>query len=239
MTEISKTSDQYDKASDNDNFISNEYADNRVCICEEALPYVKCHITGKNNIININKISPSSKGIIEIWLRGNDNSIFIDEGLCVNSKLIITLGRIHKNFGPITNTKVAIGKNNGIGSLTIVTYNSASEISIGDGCMFAFNTLLYHTDGHPIIDKETNKIINKVKDTRIGNHVWIGGNVTILKNTVIPDDCICGLGSVVSGNYEKKGTGKTGYVIAGNPAKIIKENITWTFNGSGEYVDNI
>lgn len=216
-----------------------DFPDNNVCICKESLPHIRLHITGKNNIVNINKISPSSKGIIEIWLRGDNNTIFIDEGLHINSKLTITMGKIHQNFGPITNSKLTIGKNTSIGSCTIITYNSNSTISIGNNCMFAFNIFLFHTDAHPIIDKETNKIINKVRSLEIGNHVWIGGNVSILKNTIIPEDSICGIGSIVSGDYSKKGSGKTGYVIAGNPAKIIKENITWAGNGSGEYIDNI
>lgn len=214
------------------------FTDNDVNINKKDLKYVKCHIVGKNNSINIKKIADASKGSIEIYLNGDNNNITIDENLFVGSKLIITLGRIHKNFGPISNAKITIGKNNSFGSVTIITYNSNANVSIGERCMFAFNTFLFHTDAHPIIDKKTNQIINKVKDMKIGNHVWVGANVNILKNTVIPDDSIVGLGAVASGDFAKKGTGNAGYIIAGNPAKIIRDNITWNSDGSSEYVQN-
>ena len=99
--------------------------------------------------------------------------------------------------------------------------------------MFAFNIALYHTDSYPIFDLKTNNIINKVKTMSIGNHVWIGAHVSILKNTIIPNDCIIGWGSVVSGKFIQ-----TNCIIAGNPAKIVKTGITWDANGSKGYVQN-
>ena len=218
--------------------IHRSFSDNAINICQEDLEQVKCHINGKNNTINIERLGATCKGSIELYVNGDNNEILIEKNLFIGSKLIITIGRIHKNFGPISNTKVTIGKNSSIGSCTIITYNSNSKISIGENCMFAFNTFLFNTDAHPIINKETNQIINKVKNMKIGNHVWIGANVNILKNSIIPDDSIIGLGSVVSGDYSQKGSGKWGYIIAGNPAKIIRDNITWNENGSGEYVQN-
>ena len=54
---------------------------------------------------------------------------------------------------------------------------------------------------------------------RIGKNVWIGANVTILKDSVIGDNCVVGAGSVVKGKYREN------TVIAGNPAvekKVIE-----------------
>lgn len=39
----------------------------------------------------------------------------------------------------------------------------------------------------------------------IGNHCWIGSNVTILKETHIGDNCVIGAGLVISGKI-KDGT---------------------------------
>lgn len=51
----------------------------------------------------------------------------------------------------------------------------------------------------------------------IGENTWIGGNVIILPGVSIGEGCVIGAGSVVTKNQ------KSGVVIGGNPAKIIKE----------------
>ena len=102
--------------------------------------------------------------------------------------------------------------------------------------MFSYGITVYNTDSHPIIDAESGNIINKVKTLKIGDHVWVGANATILKNTTIADDCIIGWGSVVSSKY---GQPTSGSIIAGNPAKIVKTGVTWDSNGSGGYIQNV
>jgi acetyltransferase-like isoleucine patch superfamily enzyme len=58
----------------------------------------------------------------------------------------------------------------------------------------------------------------KAKSIIIGNNVWIGANSIILPEVNIADGCIIGAGSVVTKSFNKKNC-----IIAGNPAKIIKE----------------
>ena len=65
-------------------------------------------------------------------------------------------------------------------------------------------------------------IINHAKFIEIGNHVWIAKQVTVLKNTKILDNTVVGCNSVVAKQFDK-----SNIVIAGNPARIIKENIKW------------
>lgn len=52
----------------------------------------------------------------------------------------------------------------------------------------------------------------------IGNNVWIGDKATILTNVVIGDGAIIAANSVVTKNVPSYS------VVAGNPAKIIKQN---------------
>ena len=56
----------------------------------------------------------------------------------------------------------------------------------------------------------------------IGDRVWIGTQATILKNAQIANDTIIGARSVVTKKFDK-----SNIAIAGNPAKIIKENVAW------------
>lgn len=78
------------------------------------------------------------------------------------------------------------------------------------------------SDFHPIIDIETNKVIN-IPSQRlyIGNHVWLAERSRILKNAYISDGCIVGAEAVIAKKFEEPNC-----IIAGNPAKIIKKNIT-------------
>jgi len=52
----------------------------------------------------------------------------------------------------------------------------------------------------------------------IGRNVWIGNNAIILKGTEIGDNSVIGAGAVVTG-----GKLPSNVVIAGNPARILKE----------------
>lgn len=52
--------------------------------------------------------------------------------------------------------------------------------------------------------------------------MWIGHCMLGNKNVVLPKDTIVGTGVVVTRSFDEENI-----VIAGNPAKIIKENVQW------------
>lgn len=59
------------------------------------------------------------------------------------------------------------------------------------------------------------------KPIKIGNHVWIGINATILKGVTIGDGAIIAAGAVVNKDVEENS------LVGGVPAKILKKNIFW------------
>ncbi len=122
------------------------------------------------------------------------------------------------------NTVVEIGKDFSVTSKCEVVMRPEPNLSlkIGNDCMFATNILLRPTDGHMIVDKETGDILNYGKDIEIGNHVWVAKDVTILKGAKIADNCVIGLGSVVT-----KPCLEPYSIYAGSPAKFIKTGIDW------------
>ena len=63
---------------------------------------------------------------------------------------------------------------------------------------------------------------NPEKDIYLGENIWIGCNTTILKGTSLKRDIIIGAGSVVATKINE-----VGVVLAGNPARIIKKDVTW------------
>ena len=187
-----------------------------------------------NNRIVVKKMANTGLDIVKLRLYGDNNEIFIDEGLCVSSSFDILIGQNHPNFGKVKNSKINISKNVSMKSVEYVTFNSNTYCEIEDDCMFSSNIKLYNTDAHPIFDKNTEEIINKVKGIKIGRHSWIGYGVSILKNSIVPDNSIIGWQSVFTGVKTKPYC-----AFAGNPAKCVKENITWDANDEkAGYIEN-
>lgn len=98
----------------------------------------------------------------------------------------------------------------------------SSRISFGNDCLLSWDILLMDTDHHKIIDNIDNKVVNFDKEIIIGSHVWIGCRCTILKGVQILDNTVIAANSCVCNIFCKKNI-----IVAGNPAKIIKENINW------------
>ncbi len=87
---------------------------------------------------------------------------------------------------------------------------------------FSYDVDLRTGDSHSIINLNTNKRINYAKDVTVGNHVWVASHVSILKGVAIPSNSIIATRSLVTKSFNQE------YVlIAGSPAEIRKENITW------------
>ena len=112
-----------------------------------------------------------------------------------------------------------IGDNVGISGAAIVCHH---EIIISDNVKIGGNTCIYDTDFHSLntddrIEREQDIINTKKKKVSIGENVFIGAHVTILKGVSIGRNSIIGACSVVSKNVPEN------EIWAGNPAKFIKK----------------
>ncbi len=96
----------------------------------------------------------------------------------------------------------------------------ANSITIGDNCAIAADVLIQDTDFHPILDENGNpKPVSK--PIVIGDKVWICAKATILKGVTIGDGAIVAAGAVVKKDVPAR------CVVAGNPAKVVRENVIW------------
>ena len=91
------------------------------------------------------------------------------------------------------------------------------SIKIGKGAKISHNVTIMDGDGHSM---EYDGYIS-VKPIVIEDHVWIGTKSTILKGVTIGEGAIVAAGSVVTKDVPSHS------LVAGNPAKVIKENIRW------------
>ncbi len=92
----------------------------------------------------------------------------------------------------------------------------AAPIIIGDNCMIGPKTCIYAIS-HPLTPDERAEGIGLPKKVTIGDNVWIGGGVTILPGVSLGNNVVVGAGSVVTKSFPDN------VVIAGNPARVIKE----------------
>lgn len=95
------------------------------------------------------------------------------------------------------------------------------QITIGNNVTFGRNVSILDSDFHCIRD-ENNEVINPSLPVHIGDNVWLGQSVTILKGVTIGNGAIIASNSVVTKDVPAKA------IVAGNPAKVIKENVSWS-----------
>ena len=81
--------------------------------------------------------------------------------------------------------------------------------------MIGPNTLIT-TVGHPLSPKGRREYHALAKPVRIGNDVWIGGNVTILPGVTIGNNVVVAAGAVVTEDVPDNTW------VGGVPAKVIK-----------------
>lgn len=159
------------------------------------------------------------------------NSIYFDETLPDNIKICFEGYNNCVNIGGnlvISNLLIRMG-NNGIckiGKNTEIVggklFVSDAKILIGDDCLFSTDVILRTHDGHHIFDLNTHQRINYSKDIVIGDNVWIGHRVTLLAGAQIGTGSVVGTNAVTSAQFGEY------QIIAGSPARCIRENICWS-----------
>jgi acetyltransferase-like isoleucine patch superfamily enzyme len=129
----------------------------------------------------------------------------------------------HKKVSLARGCSISVGEKSllEIGSL-IVTGDTniicKENITIGEGCLISWGGTIMDCDFHKIY--RSNELINKPRPITIGNHVWVGMSVIVLKGASIPDNCVIAAGSIIT-----KKLVKPNCVYVGSTPK--KENIVW------------
>ena len=91
-----------------------------------------------------------------------------------------------------------------------------AKVIIGDNVFIGPNCAIY-TPQHPIDTETRNKGLEYAFPVKIGNNVWLGGNVVILPDVTIGDNTVIGAGSVVNKNIPPN------VIAAGNPCRVIRK----------------
>ena len=114
----------------------------------------------------------------------------------------------------IKGSKIVVGEGTTISNNTsIVAMNS---VIIGCNCLIGDRVSIVDCDFHESTPEFRRNSSGKIKPVDIGNNVWIGSQVMILKGVSIGDNTVVGAMSLVTKSFPSN------CIVAGNPAKIIK-----------------
>lgn len=190
-----------------------------------AIKGLKIKIEGNNNTIKIEfPIYRFENNSFQI--SGDNNTISLKR-----SRFIIHNFKIGSHWGK--NRLLFMDEDLSVDGCFLWMEDEGTSIRIGKDCMFSHDLFFRHSDGHCVID-ENGQVLNKAKEMIIGNHVWIGAWTRLCKNVCIPDGCIVGMGSIVTKKFTEKNA-----VIAGNPAKVVKQNVHWIRESINYYSERI
>jgi maltose O-acetyltransferase len=103
-----------------------------------------------------------------------------------------------------------------LGARTLVNsamFHAKREITAGDDCLFGFGTRVLDADLHAL-DSRTPE---RVAPVHIGDRVWLGSDVTVLRGVTIGDDTVVGARSVVTRDLPSR------VLAVGSPARPVRE----------------
>lgn len=147
-----------------------------------------------------------------VMIRISQSGVFkIDGDFTIGNgvKIILNVGSVLQISGALKETS------SGITSNTIIMVNE--NIKIGYDFLCSWDCFITDSDWH-----KTDCVRNTLP-VIIGDHVWIATSVKILKGCNINNNCIIASGAVLHRkNFEKNS------LIAGNPANVIKTNVSWS-----------
>lgn len=150
-------------------------------------------------------------------IKGSNNCEIVIEGSCsinyCNFHFYGEGGRIIIREGTVINSSKRVRTN--------MFVRGKTYIDIGKNCLIAHSVDISTTDFHTVLNSDGVKT-NSDSSVAVGDHVWIGKRVTITKGVVIPSESIVGASSVVTKQFFSPNV-----VIAGNPAVVKKQGITW------------
>ncbi|MDD2799757.1 MAG: acyltransferase [Bacteroidales bacterium] len=172
-------------------------------------------LIGKNNRIECDNAMIDNS---LITIKGTNNTLELCKGVKLRKATIVLRG---------CNCTISIGENTTFGQIRIVNVGKNNTITIGKNSLFADHIEIWASDTHSIYDG-SGQFINPEKPISIGDNVWIGSYVKILKGINIGDGAIVGMNTLLAKDVEAK------TLVAGNPVKTIRENVTWNLKYENE-----
>ncbi len=186
----------------------------------------KSDIKGEGNVVEFDW--KETKKFAKVKIFGSNNEVRIK-----STEPFVAQINIGSKDCPVNNCRFFADKKSGSNGANIVLMEDNSSVIIGQDTIISSGVNILCSDTHSILNLN-DEVINIGKSIEIGNHCWIGMDSKILKNTKISDNSIVAAGAVVASN---KTALPEGCILAGNPARVVKENINWDRKRPKQYLN--
>ena len=137
--------------------------------------------------------------------KGKKAEVAFIQNLHPTTEIAVEKGKLHLAHSVFTRKNVCFRAANGELKIGTSFFNQGCSITalqkivIGDNCIFAPNVVVVdHDHDFAFLDKRRGMEFKK-SDVIIGDNVWIGANVTILRGTHIGDNSVIAAGLVIKG----------------------------------------
>lgn len=151
----------------------------------------------KQNTFNNEENPKEGAKIIKKWFGSTGENVYINRWVVVDYGINIHIGEnfySNYNLTMLDVCPIIIGKN----------------AMIGPNCQFL-------TPLHPLDPIERNSGKEYGAPITIGDNFWAGGGVTVLPGVTLGNNVVAGAGAVITKSFGDN------VVLAGNPARVIKE----------------
>ncbi len=161
-------------------------------------------------------VGGSMEHLSSLLVGGDRATVFLDE------RVILTAGELYCGpessivlHGPLVATRTPV----------VDARNGGRVVAAGDQ-LWAAGVYIATDDMHRLEDAETGERINPFGATiRFGRHVWLCREAVVSGHVEIGDDVCVGLRAVVRGQKIPANV-----VVAGSPARVVREGTTWSFD---------
>ena len=194
----------------------------------------------KNEYEDNNRVIGTPNRFVNSSIRfnGKNNTLYICDGVKLNNSSIVFNGN---------NALVYLSGSNEFYSINVLIYNrstvfigdnlatneslriiagEAKHVFIGNDCLIS-SCLLRTDDAHRLYDAITGMRLNAGRSVYLGDHIWIGAQVNILKGSKLYSGCIIGSNAVLGGHEYFSST-----AYGGVPAKIIRTDVAYDKRGT-------
>lgn len=114
-----------------------------------------------------------------------------------------------------------VAKECAIGGAEIVVEGESKAVCIGKAALLSWDITIATGDLHSVFDANTLAKLNEPCSVVLGAHCWIGMDACILKGAHVKRGSIVAARSLVLDQFESRA------LIAGVPAKVVKENVSF------------
>lgn len=127
------------------------------------------------------------------------------------------------SIGPGVGIAVGAGAHFSMGDGSYISADATilctAEVTIGRECALAWGLMIMDTDFHEVV--RPGRMWRDRAPVHIGDHVWIGAGVTILKGVTIGDGAVIAARSVVTRDVPPR------TLVRGNPAEVVRDEVDW------------